>query len=79
MLPHHLVRLKGLIEGPEKETRGGVNGPIKITHINLAYIPNMKIRHALSLEKNGQVLSLGQNGQVLTHGKTGQVLSPSKN
>jgi hypothetical protein len=67
-------------EGPEKATRGGGEWePIKITHSNLAYIPNLKIRHALSLEKNGQVLSLGQNGQVLTLGKTGQVLSPGKN
>jgi hypothetical protein len=67
-------------EGPEKATRGGGEWePIKITHSNLAYIPNLKIRHALSLEKNGQVLSLGQNGQVLMLGKTGQVLSPGKN
>jgi hypothetical protein len=76
-------------EGPEKAIRGaGEWEPIKITHSNLAYIPNLKIRHALSLGKNGQVLSLGQNGQDLTLGKTrqvltlektGQVLSPDKN
>jgi hypothetical protein len=71
--------VEGQPEGPEKATRGGEWEPIKITHSNLAYIPNLKIRHALSLEKNGQVLSLGQNGQVLTIGKTGQVLSPGKN
>jgi hypothetical protein len=67
-------------EGPEKATRGGgVNGePIKITHSNLAYIPNLKIRHALSLGKNGQVLRIGQNGQDLTLGKTGQVLTLEK-
>jgi hypothetical protein len=42
------------LEGPEKATRGGGEWePIKITHSNLAYIPNLKIRHALSLGKNG--------------------------
>jgi hypothetical protein len=63
----------------ESDQRGGEWEPIKITHSNLAYIPNLKIRHALSLGKNVQVLSLGQNGQDLTLGKTGQVLSPGKN
>jgi hypothetical protein len=31
--------------------------PIKISHENLAYIPNIKIRHALIPGKNGQVNS----------------------
>jgi hypothetical protein len=71
-----------------RRPEGGEWEPIKITHSNLAYIPNLKIRHALSLGENGQVLSLGQNGQdltlgkteqVLTLGKTGQVLNPGKN
>jgi hypothetical protein len=78
---HNFEHTNYVLEGPKKATRGGggEREPIKITHNNLSYIPNFKIRHALSLEKNGQVLSLGQNGQVLTLGKTGQVLSPGKN
>jgi hypothetical protein len=54
-----------------RRPEGGEWEPIKITHSNLAYIPNFKIRHVLNLEKNGQVLSLGQNGQVLNLRKTG--------
>jgi hypothetical protein len=61
-----------------RRPEGGEWEPIKITHSNLAYIPNLKIRHVLSLGKNGQVLSLGQNGQDLTRGKTGQVLTLEK-
>jgi hypothetical protein len=45
------------VEGPEKANRGGEWEPIKITHSNLTYIPNFKIRHAISPEKNGQVNS----------------------
>jgi hypothetical protein len=63
-------------EGPEKATRGGEWEPIKITHSNLAYIPNFKIRHTLnpvfSPGKIRRVLSLGKIGQ------NGQVLSPDK-
>jgi hypothetical protein len=77
-----------ILKDRRRRPDGGEWESIKTTHNNLAYIPNLKIRHALSLGKNGQVLSLGQNGQdltlgktgqVLTLGKTGQVLSPGKN
>jgi hypothetical protein len=44
-------------EVSEKATRGGEWEPIKIPHENLAYIPNIKIRHALIPGKNGQVNS----------------------
>jgi hypothetical protein len=47
----------------EGDQRGGEWEPIKITHSNLAYIPNFKIRHALSPEKNGQVLSSGKSDE----------------
>jgi hypothetical protein len=51
-----------------------VNGSqSKITHRNLAYIPNLKIGQVPSLGKNGQVLASGTNGQVLSLGKNGQV------
>jgi hypothetical protein len=40
-----------------RRTEGGEWEPIKITHSNLAYISNFKIRHAISPEKNGQVNS----------------------
>jgi hypothetical protein len=63
----------------EGDQRGGEWEPIKITHRNLAYIPNMKIGQVLSLGKNGQVLASGTNGQVLSLGKNGQVLSLGKN
>jgi hypothetical protein len=72
----------------EGDQRGGEWEPIKITHRNLAYIPNLKIGQVLSLGKNGQVLasgtnrrvlSLGKNGQVLASGTNGQVLGLGKN
>jgi hypothetical protein len=56
-----------LVEGPEKATRGGGEWePIKITHSNLAYIPNLKIRHVLSLGKNGQVREARTDKQIRT-------------
>jgi hypothetical protein len=57
------------IEGPEKAIRrgGGEWEPIKITHCNLAYIPNFKIRHTLS-----PVFSPGKIRRVLSLGKIGQ-------
>jgi hypothetical protein len=57
------------LKDQRRRPEGGEWEPIKITHSNLAYIPNLKIRHALSLEKKRQVPSLGQNRQVLTLGK----------
>jgi hypothetical protein len=50
---------KTTMKDRRKRPEGGEWEPIKITYSNLAYIPNLKIRHALSLGKNGQVLSLG--------------------
>jgi hypothetical protein len=47
-----------------RRPEGAEWAPIKITHKNLAYIPNLKIGQVLSLGKNGKVLSLGKNGQV---------------
>jgi hypothetical protein len=50
-------------------TRGGGSEwePIKITHSNVAYIPNSKIRHTLS-----PVFSPGKIRRVLSLGKIGQ-------
>jgi hypothetical protein len=58
---------------------GGEWDPIKITHRNLVYIPNLKIGQFLSLGKNLQVLGLGKNGQVLVSGTNGQVFSLGTN
>jgi hypothetical protein len=59
-----------------RRPEGGEWEPIKITHSNLAYIPNFKNRHTLdpvfSPGKIQRVLSLGKIGQ------NGQVLSPGK-
>jgi hypothetical protein len=56
-------------EGPEKSTRGGEWEPIKITHSNLAYIPNLKIRHALSLGKTDKSSALGRIDRISPLGK----------
>jgi hypothetical protein len=64
--PCPISRLKA--KGPEKATRGGGEWePIKITHSNVAYIPNSKIRHTLS-----PVFSPGKIRRVLSLGKIGQ-------
>jgi hypothetical protein len=57
------------IEESEKATRGGEWEPIKITHSNLAYIPNMKIRHALSLGKTDKSSALGRTDKISPLGK----------
>jgi hypothetical protein len=56
--------VEGQPEGPEKATRGGEWEPIKITHSNLAYIPNLKIRHALSLGKTDKSSALGRTDKI---------------
>jgi hypothetical protein len=65
-----------MLKDRRRQPEGGEWEPIKITHSNLAYIPNIKIRHTLS-----PVFSPGKIRRVLSLdkiGQTGQVLSPGK-
>jgi hypothetical protein len=55
------------VKDRRRRQEGGEWEPIKITHSNLAYIPNFKIRHTLS-----PVFSPGKIRRVLSLGKIGQ-------
>jgi hypothetical protein len=80
--PHNLFKLelrwllregftemvKDILKDRRRRPEGGEWEPIKITHSNLAYIPNIKIRHTLS-----PVFSPGKIQRVLSLGKIGQI------